>query len=120
MLRRNLYFCSRTTKERAYFALVRPYAEYACSLWDPYQMDQINQLEMIQRRGVRFVYNDYRREEGTVTNLLRQSSWVSLQDRRKICRLVMLFKIINNEIEIDFDTFFQLVLSPKSSTTETK
>jgi len=33
-IRRNLYFCPESVKIEAYFTLVRPCLEYACSVWD--------------------------------------------------------------------------------------
>ena len=111
LIRRNLYHCSNTTKERAYFALVRPNVEYACSLWDPSSKKDKNKLEMIQRRALRFCYNDYRREEGVISELMRKSKWLPLENRRTISKLVFVFKILNGEYEINFDTFFKLKTS---------
>ena len=74
-VKRNLRHCSCYTRERAYFALVRPQVEYACSLWDPHTSLDIHKLEMIQRKSARFVKNNYIREEGVVTGLMRQLGW---------------------------------------------
>ncbi len=59
-LRRNISSCSRDTKNMAFNTLVRPHLEYSCTVWDPYTQDMINQLDKIQRRGARFIFNDYR------------------------------------------------------------
>ena len=107
MLRRNLHFCSETTRERAYFALVRPYVEYACSLWDPYTADHIKSIEMVQRRAVRFVYQNYKQEPGTVTGLLQKSNWLSLSSRRKICSMSFIYKMIHEEVDVPFNNFFR-------------
>ena len=40
-LRRNLYKCSQEVKASAYISLVRPLMEYACIVWDPYQITYI-------------------------------------------------------------------------------
>jgi hypothetical protein len=42
-------------------SLVRPTCtlEYASSVWDPYQQNDIHRLEMVQRRAARYVTNRY-------------------------------------------------------------
>ena len=47
----------------------------------------------------RFVFNDYDRTT-SVTELLRQLSWPSLQQRRLCDRTLMIFKIIHNLVDI--------------------
>ena len=46
-LRRNLKLCSSRTKELAYKAMVRPIAEYASCIWDPYTVKLKTNLEKI-------------------------------------------------------------------------
>ena len=40
-LRRNLYNCPEKIKTQAYYSLVRPNLEYACSVWDPHTQKNI-------------------------------------------------------------------------------
>ena len=47
-LRRNLSNCSPSVKASAYFTIVRPVLEYAASVWDPYQQNDILSLEKVQ------------------------------------------------------------------------
>ncbi|XP_072030517.1 uncharacterized protein [Amphiura filiformis] len=54
-LRRNLGKCSTDIKEQAYTSLVRSQLEYASVVWDPHKQNQIDQLEKIQRRAIRFI-----------------------------------------------------------------
>ena len=61
-LRRNLGKCHTNIKKQAYISLVRPQLEYASVKWDPHRQNQIDQLEKIQRRAVRFVCGNYQRE----------------------------------------------------------
>ena len=87
-IRRNLYSCNQTTKLLAYRSLVRPLTEYASSVWDPYSIKNISQLETVQRRAVRFIIHDYSsRDEGFMTQKLKDLDLDELSLRRKIRRL---------------------------------
>ena len=50
-LRRNLKVSNETTKMRAYFSSVRPGLEYSCTVWNPFFLEAIDKLEMVQRRA---------------------------------------------------------------------
>ena len=80
-LRRNLSKYSPPIKASAYLTLVHPIMEYAAVAWDPYQQNNINALEKIQRRAARWVMNDYGRYN-SVSNLLHDLNWQPLQVRR--------------------------------------
>ena len=60
-IKRNLYMCSKEVKETAYLTLVRPCLEYASSVWDPYQLYLISNIEKTQRRAARWTLSDYNR-----------------------------------------------------------
>ena len=38
-----------------YLGIVRPLIEYACMVWVPHTAQDINRIEMIQRRAAQFV-----------------------------------------------------------------
>ena len=76
-LRRNLKIKSEKIKEKAYKSLVRPLVEYASSVWDPHNETQVNQIEMVQRRGARFVKGNYR-QTASVGKMLEDLNWQSL------------------------------------------
>ena len=80
-------------KQQMYFALVRPHLEFACAVWDPYTTSDIQKLEGIQCRAAQFMAKDYRRAEGTVTNILQELQWPSLEQRRQQIRLSIMNKI---------------------------
>jgi len=54
-VKRNLYPCTKTRKCSAYVTIVRPTLEYATAVWDPYKQEQIDLIEAVQRRAVRFI-----------------------------------------------------------------
>jgi len=104
-LKRNLSNCSKEVKASAYLTLVRPQLEYASAVWDPYYNSHIQQLEKVQRRAARWINNDYSRFS-SVTAMLNELSWPSLQTRRKISRLQILHKILNNQLAISIPPYY--------------
>ena len=94
-LMRNLNKCSKEVKEKAYTTLVRPNLEYGSSVWDPFRQYQIDAVEMVQRRAARFVTGQYNRYQ-SVTSMVQELKWTSLQQRRQEQRLVNLYKCVNN------------------------
>ena len=99
-LRRNLKIGSRSIKEKAFTALVRPSMEYASTVWDPYTDKNINKLEAVQRRAARWVVNRHR-QTSSVDDMLRHLQWPTLQERRKTARLITMYKYINNRMVIN-------------------
>ena len=97
-LYRNIKHCSLDIKNRCYKIFIQPILEYASIIWSPYYDKYINKLEAVQRRMARFVCNEY----GfiSVTKLLENLSWPKLQQRRTCNRGIMLYKILNKQVEI--------------------
>ena len=100
-IRRNLYSCPENVKSQANLTLVRPCLEYALSVWDPHTQKHCHDIEGVQRRAARFVKNRYEREPGTVTSLLNDLHWPSLELRRKIAQLTTVYKRVNNKIRVN-------------------
>ena len=63
-------------------------------------MTNIDKLERVQRKAARVVCNDYSMYS-SVTNMLNRMHWTTLQVRRENLRLIMIYKIVNNLVEID-------------------
>ena len=100
----NLRHCQRNIKEAAYKSYVRPKVEYCSSIWDPYTQKDIKKIEMVQHRGARFVTNTpHHRQSGpqtSITKIINDLGWKSLQERRKNNRLIMLYRISNNLVDV--------------------
>ena len=77
-VRRNLPSTPRPVKVQMYRALIRP----------------------LQRRAARFVVSNYSRESGTVTNIMSELQWPTLERRRTVSRLCLLHKAINNQVAV--------------------
>ncbi|KAK6191011.1 hypothetical protein SNE40_002761 [Patella caerulea] len=91
---------STSTKQNAYKSLVRPIVEYASTVWDPYTQKDVHTLEMVQRRGARYICNKLG-NRSSVDHMLDKLEWKSLEQRRKEARLTMLFKIQNKDVDIN-------------------
>ena len=75
VIMRNLSKCSTHIKSTADTTLVRTILEYALASWDPHSLKHIKTLERIQRHAARFCTQNYSREPGTVTQLLKDLQW---------------------------------------------
>ena len=70
-------------------------------MWDPYTKENQDKLEMAQRKGARYVCNDYSRES-SVMAMIYQVDWHSFQQRRADIRLVLFYKILHGLVALDF------------------
>ena len=104
-LRRNLRVSSPKLKTLAYFSLVRPLVEYAAPAWDPHTDRNINKLQKVQRRAARFVCNRYNNNTSSVSDMIKHLQWSSLQQRREILRLVLLYKIHHKLVHFDTSSY---------------
>ena len=104
MVRRNLWFCPREVKTTAYTTLVRPIIEYASCAWDPYRQGSINKLERVQRKAARFCIGDYKRDS-SVSQMLKDLEWDTLETRRERNPLAMLYKIQNSLVGINKESY---------------
>ena len=95
-LRRNLSGCSKDTKEKAYKSLVRPLLEYGSAAWDPYHASHIKKLESVQRRAARFATSQHH-PLASVTNMMDELNWRTLQERRLVARLAMMYKAVHHQ-----------------------
>ena len=99
-LRRNLRVGSRKLKEKAYFALVRPCVEYAAAVWDTHSAELSKAIEKVQRRAARWVTSRYR-QTSSVTNILSDLNWESLESRRRKARLSTMWKYVHGHLTIN-------------------
>ena len=87
--------------------MVRPIIEYASPVWDPISQKDTSELEKVQRRAARYVFNSYSdRSPGCVTNMLTRLQWEPLADRRLNDSLTLLYKINNSIVNINKSQFY--------------
>ena len=88
-------------KATAYTTMVRPTLEYSSPVWDPKHLPLRQKLEQVQRKAARFVHSAYTdRTPGCVTKMVQDLGWESLERRRYISRLMMIFKIHHQIVKV--------------------
>ena len=60
---------------------------------------------MVQKRAARFVTSNYSREPKTVTSILHNLGWPTLETHRQGARLVLLYKIIYGEAAVNIPDY---------------
>ena len=99
--------CSRETKTACYNTLVRPIVEYASCVWDPHTSKATSKAESVQRSAARYVMNNYSRRS-SVTTMIDELQWKTLQHRRAVSKVTMMYRITNQLIDIPDDQLVPL------------
>ena len=104
LLKHTLFHADKKTKLIAYKTLCRPLLEYASASWDPYLVKDIDALEMVQRRAVRFIS-----ELKGIVSISDETDKLdldTLECRRKDFRISTMLKLLENRslhpILVDF------------------
>ena len=83
--------------------MVRSIMEYSLTVWDPPTSSiNINCLESVQRHAARMCFKNFSRYS-SVTSLLSELNFSTLQDRRSRAKLQMMYKIIHHLVAIPDD-----------------
>ena len=72
-------------------------------MWDPQCNGLNDELENVQKHAARFVTRNYSYETGSMTGILEELKWETLQKRRKDNRLVLLYKGLKGKARIPTD-----------------
>jgi hypothetical protein len=109
-----LYSCPPDIKSLAYTSLVRPKLEFAAAVWDPHTSKNTLLLDAVQRRGARFVKNNYK-SSTSVTQLLSDLGWPPLSTRRRNARLSLFYKSYHNNGPISLASLQRPTRNTRSS-----
>ena len=88
--------------------------EYCSAVWDPYKKGDTETLEKVQRRVARFVKGDYR-QRSSVTQMIKDLGWQSLQERRAISRLSLMYKIVHGLSEVQLPNLMRKTRTTRSA-----
>lgn len=118
-LRRTLAKATRETKLLAYKTYVIPLLEYASPVWDPHTQANIDKLESIQRKSVRFVFNAYRHDTSP-SALLESAKLKTLQWRRYHERMKLFYLIYNDKLAIRKTNYIKPILRRETRSSHPK
>ena len=96
--KRNLKTKSREVREMAYQTLT--------AIWDPHTKENTHKIEMVQRCAACWAMNDYIRTT-SVTSLLQQLDWQTLEERRNMVCVWLLYKIINGIVAVPLPDYIK-------------
>ena len=69
--------------------------EYGATIWNPYLREDIDKLERIQNRAIRFIKKNYKnREPGSITAMRKELELDTLEERRTSLRLILMYKVV--------------------------
>ena len=84
---------------------VRPILETAAICWDPSAENLKHNLEMVQHSAAKFVANYYPKKGSyhtfSMSSLIENLGWSTLEDRRKEAKLKMAYRILHNEVILE-------------------
>ena len=87
-------------KKTAYLTYVRSGLEYSATIWDPHTDIEIDALEMVQHRAIRWICGYGPREECSITALRSELELSTLRDRRERQRLLLMYKVTHGEVAV--------------------
>lgn len=113
-LRRTLSKSPKETKLLLFKSLIRPIVDYASVVWNPYKQCEINRLEAIQKKAVRFICHRYDRDFSP-SSTLSSLNLTSLSSRRRIESLKFLHSIVTSSVKLSNDKDY-INFAPQSTT----
>ena len=105
-LRRNIQTRNSNIRQLAYKTIVRPQVEYATSVWSPHTLQNIQKIENVQRRAVRWVKHNYSQYD-SVNSMQQELGWQTLHDRRYDTKLIIFFKIIQGLVAVPLPSYIE-------------
>ena len=83
-----------------YLAMVQPILEYSLVVWSSFTNSNIHKVEMVQHRAARFITHNCS-PRASVTEMLNNLNLPSLEERRNSLKLVMMYKILHNFVQVE-------------------
>ena len=92
-LRRLKEFADKQTLLSVYNAIVRPYFDYCCEVWDVFGETQSKRLQKLQNRAARIILNMSNDIDHSVA--LQALGWKPLKTERKKSKAKIMYKLLN-------------------------
>ena len=105
MIKRNIVSRDKDIILKLYKALVRPKLEYCVQAWRPYLKRDIENLERVQKRATKLIFEC---KGLKYENRLKITGLTSLNDRRTRGDMIEVFKMIKGFNKMDYEQFFKL------------
>ena len=106
-LRRWKEFIDRKTLVSVYNAIVRPYFDYCCEVWDVFgetQSKRLQKLQKLQNRAARIIMNMSNDVHHSV--VLQALGWKTLEAEREKAKAKMMYKLLNNMVPQSLTNLF--------------
>ena len=87
-----------------YKTFVRPHLEYNSSIWSPHTIKNEKIIEKVQKRMCNIIYG--KRSSASYQEKLKQAGLLSLKARRLKHDLILVYKMKNNLMDVNFEDFF--------------
>ena len=94
-----------------YKTYARPLTEFNSCVWSPYLKADISRIESIQKSFTRYAFLRCGLSFTSYADRIRQVGLKTLEERRLISDLVLLFRIVYGLSDIDFAEYFTFVTS---------
>ena len=111
-IRRLKPYVTRETLVSAYYALVQPYFDYCCLVWEPIGAKLSNRLQSLQNRAARVILGD-RNEHGKSEEALNELQWKTLMQRRLVMKARLMYRIIHGQAPAILIESFQNPIAPQ-------
>ena len=103
MIRRTFSYMDKDMFLQLYKVYVRPHLEYCQQACSPYMAKDINLIEGVQHRATKLVKSI---EDLSYEERLKQLQLYSLEDRRLRGDLILMYRIMNGDVNIDSSKLF--------------
>jgi hypothetical protein len=105
-IRRLKSYVSRESLISVNYALVQPYFDYCCLVWDPNGATLSNRIQTLQNRAARVILG-YRNEHGQSEAALSELGWKTLKERRLIMKARLIYKITHSQAPVALTEIFE-------------
>ena len=118
LLRRNIRTSSFQLKECAYKSLIWPQLQYTSTVCSPWQRYLVGAIKKVQGHSACYIYNNYH-SDSSVSTIIKNLHWDSLEAWRTKSTLVMLYRMFNNLADIPYE-HYQLQIQPQDALIDIK